>query len=79
MSDKEEFFERFGHAIIEMELKVLDDIWQWIEEKLKEQEMGIMGENYSDGYFKAIDDAIRLAKKYPVDTLIYELQQLKEK
>ena len=43
MSDKEEFFERFYHAIIEMELKVLDDIWQWIEEKLgKEYRRGFL-------------------------------------
>ena len=58
--------------------------WQWIEEQLTK------GENYTEGYNKAIDDLIELLKKDPYETRIEyavdeyryakikELEQLKE-
>ena len=64
MSNKEEFFERFEHTIIEMELKVLDEIWQWIEEKL--------GKEYRRGFRDCVDYVERYIDGQEKDLLEYE-------
>ena len=78
MTLKEEFHSKFKYT--QYDHPNLAEVWEWVEDKLKEEYARGEVENAQWIYEQAIDKAIKIVGIYAKDvgTLIYRLNKLKE-